>query len=124
MSRATFLKQTMMGLLASGCLVTAAGERKPNVVIFFTDDQGTLDANCYGSTDLYTPAMDALAETVVRFTQAYAHMVCYPARSMLMTGRYPQRSNVNGQFSNQPCRYCTRGRDRCGDPPLNCSLSA
>jgi hypothetical protein len=35
--------------------------RKPNVLIFFTDDQGTLDANCYGSTDLFTPNMDRLA---------------------------------------------------------------
>ncbi|NIP95950.1 MAG: hypothetical protein GWO24_21945, partial [Akkermansiaceae bacterium] len=28
-----------------------ASKARPNVVIFFTDDQGTLDANCYGSTD-------------------------------------------------------------------------
>ena len=68
---------------------------KPNVVIIFTDDQGTLDANCFGSTDLYTPSIDALAESGVRFTQAYAHTVCCPARAMLMTGRHPQRSNVN-----------------------------
>jgi len=72
-----------------------SGSQKPNVVIFFTDDQGTLDANCYGSKDLYTPTMDKLAETGVRFTQAYSHVVCCPARAMLMTGRYPQRSNVN-----------------------------
>lgn len=72
-----------------------ADNKKPNVVIFFTDDQGTLDANCYGSRDLYTPTMDRLADTGVRFTQAYAHTVCCPARAMLMTGRYPQRSNVN-----------------------------
>ena len=41
-----------------------ADSRKPNVVIFFTDDQGTLDANCYGSKDLYTPNMDKLAKQV------------------------------------------------------------
>lgn len=29
-----------------------AAEAKPNGVIFFTDDQGTLDVNCYGSKDL------------------------------------------------------------------------
>ena len=69
--------------------------QKPNVVIFFTDDQGTLDVNCYGSKDLYTPSMDKLAETGVLFTQAYSHTVCCPARAMLMTGRYPQRANVN-----------------------------
>ncbi len=72
-----------------------ADSRKPNVIIFFTDDQGTLDVNCYGSEDLYTPTMDKLAKTGVRFTQAYSHTVCCPARAMLMTGRYPQRANVN-----------------------------
>ncbi|MCE9611611.1 MAG: sulfatase-like hydrolase/transferase [Chthoniobacter sp.] len=70
-------------------------KRPPNVVIFLTDDQGTLDVNCYGSKDLYTPAMDELAKTGVRFTQAYAHAVCCPARAMLLTGRYPQRGAVN-----------------------------
>ena len=73
----------------------APKKRRPNVVLIFTDDQGTLDANCYGSRDLYTPAMDRLAATGVRFTQAYAHTVCCPARAMLMTGRHPQRSGVN-----------------------------
>jgi arylsulfatase A len=93
----------LVGILAIGCFGSAslfaaslkAESRKPNVVVFFTDDQGTLDVNCYGSKDLYTPNMDKLAETGVRFTQAYAHTVCCPARAMLMTGRYPQRSNVN-----------------------------
>ena len=68
---------------------------QPNVVIFFTDDQGTLDAKCYGSNDLYTPNIDQLAASGVRFTQAYAHAVCCPARAMLLTGRYPQRGGIN-----------------------------
>jgi trehalose utilization protein len=72
-----------------------APEPPPNVVIFLTDDQGTLDVNCYGSKDLYTPNMDRIAREGVRFTQAYAHTVCCPARALLMTGRHPQRSNVN-----------------------------
>jgi arylsulfatase A-like enzyme len=66
----------------------------PNVVILFTDDQGTLDANCFGSGDLATPNIDKLAATGVRFTQAYAHTVCCPARAALLTGRHPQRSGV------------------------------
>jgi len=67
----------------------------PNVVVLFADDQGTLDANCYGSADLHTPHIDKLAATGVRFTQAYAHAVCCPARAMLLTGRHPQRSGVH-----------------------------
>ncbi|MDF1862331.1 MAG: sulfatase-like hydrolase/transferase [Verrucomicrobiales bacterium] len=68
---------------------------KPNVVILFTDDQGTLDANCYGSKDLITPNIDKLAATGVRFTQAYAHTVCCPSRAALLTGRHPQRGGVH-----------------------------
>ena len=81
----------LSSLLALGHTILAA---QPNVVVFLTDDQGTLDANCYGSSDLYTPAMDRLARSGVRFTQAYAHTVCCPARALLMTGRHPQRSGV------------------------------
>ena len=57
--------------------------------------RGTLDAHCYGSKDLHTPNIDRLASQGVRFTQAYAHSVCCPARAMLLTGRYPQRGGVN-----------------------------
>jgi len=76
-----------------GCRRKSA--RKPNVVLILTDDQGTLDAHCYGAADLFTPTMDGLAETGVRFTQAYSHTVCCPARALLMTGRHPQRCGVN-----------------------------
>lgn len=77
------------------CAFTATAADKPNVVIFFTDDQGTLDINALGAKDLKTPHMDQLVATGVTFTQAYAHTVCCPARAMLMTGRYPQRGGVH-----------------------------
>ncbi len=99
-TRRGFLKTIGLGAVALAAprgLVGAEEVKKdkPNVLLIFTDDQGTLDANCYGSKDLYTPTMDALAAKGVRFTQAYAHTVCCPARALLMTGRHPQRSNVN-----------------------------
>ena len=77
------------------CIASLSASTRPNVVILFTDDQGTIDANCYGSKDLVTPNMDRLAATGVRFTQAYAHTVCCPSRAALLTGRHPQRSGVN-----------------------------
>lgn len=100
-------------LLHTSCLLPSAWA-KPNVVIFFTDDQGTLDANCYGSSDLYTPAMDQLAATGIRFTQAYSHVVCCPARALLMTGRHPQRSGVV---------HWTQG-DRHGTDARNTNMAA
>ncbi len=79
--------------LLTGAQVSA--NVRTNVVMLFTDDQGTLDVNCYGSKDLHTPNMDKLAATGMRFTQAYAHTVCCPSRAALLTGRHPQRSTVN-----------------------------
>ena len=91
------MKSAILTFAASALIAFSswAGPSRPNVVILFTDDQGTTDANCYGSDDLHTPNIDKLAATGVRFTQAYAHTVCCPARAALLTGRYPQRSGVN-----------------------------
>ena len=74
----------------------------PNVILIQADDQGTLDAGCFGSTDLRTPTLDALAARGTRFTQAYGHTVCCPSRAALLTGRYPQRSGINDWCSNHP----------------------
>ena len=91
-----------LGGAFAGSAAAPAQTRPPNVVIVYTDDQGTLDAGCYGSDDLHTPNIDALAARGVRFTQAYAHAVCCPSRSQLLTGRVPQRSGVTNWLSNHP----------------------
>lgn len=86
----------------------------PNVVILFSDDQGTLDANCYGSSQLITPHIDRLAAEGVRFTQAYSHTVCCPARAALLTGRHPQRAGINNW---------TQGDMNSPEKGINLSLS-
>jgi len=74
--------------------------RQPNVIIIFTDDQGSVDMNIYGAKDLATPHMDSLAERGVRFTQFYAAApVCSPSRVGLMTGRTPQHGGLNGNVA-------------------------
>ena len=83
----------------------AANARQPNVIIIFTDDQGSVDLNCYGSKDLVTPHMDSLAKRGVRFTQFYAAApVCSPSRAGLLTGRYPVRAGMPGNAGS------TKGR--------------
>lgn len=70
-------------------------EKKPNVIIFMTDDQGYGDLSCMGSTDFKTPNIDALAEDGIRFTSMYsASPVCSPSRAALLTGRYPANAGV------------------------------
>ena len=75
--------------------------RKPNVIVILTDDQGTIDAGCFGAKDLATPHIDGLASRGVRLTQFYAAApVCSPSRAGLLTGRYPVRAGVPGNVSS------------------------
>ncbi len=77
--------------------------RKPNVILIYTDDQGSVDVNCYGAEDLITPHLDGLAEAGVRFTQFYsAAPVCSPSRAALLTGRFPQRAGLASNAGSKP----------------------
>lgn len=79
-----------------------AAARKPNVIVIFTDDQGSVDMGAYGAKDLVTPNMDRLAASGVRFTQFYAAApVCSPSRAGFMSGRYPVRAGLPGNASSQ-----------------------
>ena len=89
------LKTGQMALLMIIYTVVHAQE-KPNVIVIYTDDQGSVDLNCYGSGDLVTPHMDAIAQSGVRFTQFYAFPICSPSRASLLTGKTPQRAGVPG----------------------------
>ncbi|MFH4969451.1 sulfatase [Gaetbulibacter sp. M240] len=68
---------------------------KPNIVLFLVDDLGWKDLGCYGS-DLYqTPNTDALADSGIMFTNAYAAApVCSPTRASILTGKYPATINT------------------------------
>jgi arylsulfatase A-like enzyme len=99
-----FMRKTLLSLLLFALSLSAA-DRKPNVIIIYTDDQGSVDLNCYGSRDLTTPHMDSLARRGVRFTQFYAAApVCSPSRAGLLTGRHPVRAGMPGNAGS------TKGR--------------
>ena len=67
----------------------------PNVILIYSDDQGSVDLNIYGAADLFTPNLDKLARSGVRFGAFYAaSAVCSPSRASLLTGRYPQRAGL------------------------------
>lgn len=69
---------------------------KPNVIILYTDDQGTLDLGSYGANDLHTPHLDKLAEKGVRFTQFYAAPVSSISRASMLTGQFASRTGITG----------------------------
>jgi arylsulfatase A len=88
----------LLASLAVGCASTVtsseppAGDAPPNVVLFFTDDQGYGDLGCFGHPSIATPHIDGLAKDGLKLTQFYvASPVCSPSRAALLTGCYPKR---------------------------------
>src|ERR1043165_5335742 len=68
--------------------------RKPNVVVFLSDDQGWGDLSIHGNTNLSTPNIDGLARDGALFDRFFVCPVCSPTRAEVLTGRYPPRGGV------------------------------
>lgn len=69
-----------------------ANVQRPNIVLLLSDDMGWADPGFHGGAAALTPHLDRLANQSTRLTQFYAHSVCAPTRSALMTGRYAFRN--------------------------------
>lgn len=75
-------------LFALGSSLFAAD--KPNIIFILADDFGWGDLGCYGHPYAKTPHLDKLAAEGTRFTKFHATGVtCCPARTGLMTGKFP-----------------------------------
>lgn len=71
-------------------------QARPNVVLFFTDDQGYGDLSGAGNPTIHTPHLDALASGGMKLTQFYVGSpVCSPSRAALLTGCYPKRVSMH-----------------------------
>ena len=69
--------------------------KRPNFVLFITDQHRADYLGCYGHPVLRTPNIDGIAEKGLRFEQFYvASPVCMPNRASLMTGRLPSVHGV------------------------------
>ncbi|MGC4048964.1 MAG: sulfatase-like hydrolase/transferase [Paludibaculum sp.] len=82
----------------------ASGQaRRPNFLVIVTDDHGIGDVGCYGQNAALTPNLDRLAASGVRFNQWYANApVCSASRASILTGKYADRTGVQGALPSQP----------------------
>ena len=72
--------------------------QRPNVLLITADDMNWNTPGCFGGTvPNATPNIDRLAHEGMRFWHAHVNVaVCTPSRSVMLTGLYPQHSNVEG----------------------------
>ncbi|MCL5269676.1 MAG: arylsulfatase [bacterium] len=86
-----------MSCAATGSLLGAGSARpgrRPNILVILADDMGFSDAGCYGG-EIATPNLNRLANGGVRFTQVYSTGRCWPSRTCILTGYYPQQVHMD-----------------------------
>ena len=101
----------LMSILAAAAAAQAAEPSapasRPNIILILSDDVGLGDVRCSGGP-FRTPHIDALAAGGTRFEYCYATPLCGPSRCELLTGRYPFRT---GLISNQSENAIQPGRE-------------
>lgn len=71
-------------------------KRRPNVIVFLSDDQGWGDFGFQGNTNFQTPNLDQLANSGTLCQRFYVCPVCAPTRAEFLTGRYHPRGSAMG----------------------------
>ena len=97
--RRFFLKMMTPALILAGTpnLLKSASpknNKKPNVILILSDDQGYADTGIHGNKLIDTKYIDSLAKDGCEFTRFYVEPVCAPTRASLLTGRYYYRTGV------------------------------
>ena len=112
------MKTSFFVLLLLFCVTSCISPTKkntpPNIIIFLVDDMGLMDTSVpfltdmdgnvvkYELNDYYiTPNMEMLATQGIRFTNFYAHSVCSPTRTSIMTGQNSARHGVTNWIKSE-----------------------
>jgi arylsulfatase A-like enzyme len=113
------LAAVMLTLIAAGVdrAAAATDQDRPNVLFILVDDLGRQDVSPYYPDTFYdTPHVQQLAETGMKFTNAYAsNPVCSPNRFSLMTGQYATRHDATNYF-------CGKRSARFRPAPFKCRM--
>ena len=89
---------SMIGSGFSSHKESKENQKKPNVLILFSDQHNKKVMGFEGHPDVITPNLDKLAKEAVVFDRAYCTTgICAPSRSSLMSGLY---SRTLGLLSN------------------------
>jgi arylsulfatase A-like enzyme len=88
-------------LFLGGCIFNNSNqgsetvEKRPNVILILTDDQGWGDLGIHGNEKISTPTIDAMAGKGAHFERFFVSPLCAPTRASLLTGRYNLRTGTS-----------------------------
>lgn len=90
-------KKTFLFLLVgviSLCSASLKAQKKPNIIIMMTDDQGYGDIGAHGNPYLKTPHIESIGKEGIEMSTFISYPNCSASRAALLTGRYPYRTGV------------------------------
>ncbi|QTE22303.1 sulfatase [Polaribacter cellanae] len=100
--------------LVTSCTTPKEEKKPPNIIIFLVDDMGLMDTSVPFLTDengnpkkyplnkyYRTPNMEKLAKQGIRFSNFYAHSVCSPSRTSILTGQNSARHGVTNWINSE-----------------------
>ena len=79
-------------LIFQGFYIVA--QKKPNVLLILSDDQGYGDLGIHGNAMVETPILNKFAKESAQFEQFFVSPLCAPTRASLLTGRYHLRTGT------------------------------
>lgn len=76
--------------------LSSYSQKRPNILLIMTDDQGIGDVGLHNNDILKTPNMDAIANQGAELRQFIVNFNCSPTRASVLTGRDNYRTGVVG----------------------------
>ncbi|WP_303316274.1 sulfatase-like hydrolase/transferase [Flavivirga abyssicola] len=106
------LSKTLVIITTVFFMQNALAQKKPNVLIIYTDDHRFSGVHALGGMDVKTPNIDTLADDGIAFTNTYlmgafSGATCIPSRAMLFSGRHLFK--LKGQGHVIPDEHITIG---------------
>ncbi len=76
--------------------------KRPNILLFMSDNQPADLLGCYGNDEVQTPHLDELASRGVRFTNAFCvNAMCSPCRASVLTGLMPSQHGIHNWLDDR-----------------------
>ena len=70
--------------------------KRPNILMFMSDNQPAELLGCYGNDEIHTPHIDQIAASGIQFDNAFCvNAMCSPCRASVLTGLMPSQHGIH-----------------------------